>query len=119
MFFMIGLYPKEKILKTLFLNCPLSGRLEQADIIMQGNQLVLFFLPIFTFSKQFFVRFPSGSIYKITGMDQQQILDASREELENHLELFHQQPRQNICPYCGSILQEDFVYCPHCGRPLK
>ena len=24
-----------------------------------------------------------------------------------------------FCPYCGSAIEESFVYCPRCGRKLK
>lgn len=26
---------------------------------------------------------------------------------------------QNFCPFCGSPLGIDYIYCPHCGKQLQ
>ena len=31
----------------------------------------------------------------------------------------YRSPGNNYCPYCGSGIQEDFVFCPKCGRSLN
>ncbi|MCF0258550.1 MAG: zinc-ribbon domain-containing protein [Erysipelotrichaceae bacterium] len=117
MFFMMAVLPFSKVLTEVFLQCPADQRLQKAEITETGSRLILFFLPVFTFSKQYEVRFENGSSGRIEGMNRHEILAADREQLQSHL-VMNRFAQPSVCPLCGYPLQSGFEFCPKCGRPL-
>lgn len=120
MFFMIGCFPSKTLLRSCMLMNPATGRIESAEIWQTGQKLVLFFLPVWTFSRQFLVLFKdSQDVGELLGLDPSRIMDAGREELQQHLQMIQTHPQTVTCSHCGSILENHFSYCPHCGHPVE
>ncbi|MCF0261093.1 MAG: zinc-ribbon domain-containing protein [Erysipelotrichaceae bacterium] len=117
MFFMIAVLPFSRLLTEVFLMCPADQQIQKADIKETGSRLILFFLPVFTFGRQFEVHFANGCSGRIEGMTAREILSAGRSELESHL-VMHASKAPSVCPACGYPLQDGFEFCPKCGKSL-
>ncbi|MCF0245972.1 MAG: zinc ribbon domain-containing protein [Ileibacterium sp.] len=119
MFFMIAVLPFAKSLTRVFLTFPPDGSLQEAEIAETGSRLILFFIPVFTFQKQYEVRFSNGCSGQIEGLSKSEILQANRQLLEEHLVIRQTGFPVSNCPHCGYPLDQDFEYCPKCGTPLN
>ena len=79
----------------------------------------LFFLPLFRFGKRYYARMSccgaSCSISKETGraIEKKKISEIPEEELK-----FTGSGAKHHCAHCGFETDEDFQYCPKCGRPF-
>lgn len=125
MFFMIGAYPKEKIIPYKYDHAAVHscGKFIKIEIIRVSYVFSLFFIPIFNFGKKYYVRFNCcGKIHELdkeTGkkiergenppididLEQNTIIDSEYEIIKS-------------CPQCGKTLEQDFEFCPYCGKKL-
>ncbi len=119
MFFMIGCYPKETQLSfSQQLACPRCGRLGRVEVWMTCQVLMLFFLPVFRFGRRYTVRMACcGASCPISERLGREIERGTVTRLDPSMLDFSQSgPRMRRCPACGYQTEEDFAYCPKCGR---
>lgn len=114
MFFVMGIDDKQKILKEVDYSCNCTS--DKGIIILEERRFSLFFLPIFTWNKKYYLECKKcRSIYKIKLEFIDEIL---KKEIvyENYLEVVI---RKEICKNCGQELGENHKYCPYCGNKNK
>jgi uncharacterized paraquat-inducible protein A len=118
MFFIgiFGVNSRKKELKKVRFKC--TGCLsEEATIIETSHVFEFFFIPIFSWNKNYYLKCVScGSLYKLYNDHIGDILESGRVEYED-IERVVQESIQ--CPKCGTILTQEFSYCPKCGTKLK
>ena len=107
MFFFFAITTRQKELESRWIQCPSCQKKEYAHVFMTYSVLILFFIPIFTWNKQYYVR-----------MDSCQNLYQSNAEF-TELHLIQKGSRTTICPFCLETLDADYAYCPHCGNKLE
>ena len=92
---------------------------------------VFFFIPIFKWNRRFFVEMSCcGAVYELDPEVGKRLLRGEEVEItENDLTLRQDgngnpwtgsdaSHRHKVCPSCGFETDEDFSYCPKCGKPL-
>ena len=117
--FFIGIFGIGKDKKELrtFPNiiCPCCGRYTQAKLVMEYSYFHLFFLPLFKFSKKFFVLPSCGcSVYEADAEYANELQTAAYIDM-NRLTLIS---RRNICRSCMREVGNEFSFCPYCGSRL-
>ena len=103
MIFIAGVSPKIKVLDQNPRRCPACG-LHQAYYKRMDHYLSLFFIPI--------LRVKKGEPF---------IICDRCEQTANTIGPDFNQPQTKdarTCRYCGKALDEDFKYCPHCGKRI-
>jgi RNA polymerase subunit RPABC4/transcription elongation factor Spt4 len=102
-FFIGGIQPKTVRLEKQALSCPVCGHTE-VYLKRVDQYLSLFFIPLFPVKKgvPFLV---CDNCSTVLDEESPPIRMKQREGLEK-------------CPYCGRHLEEDFIYCPGCGRRI-
>ncbi|MEY8416526.1 zinc ribbon domain-containing protein [Tissierella praeacuta] len=122
MFFVFGISTKEKdidFVQTII--CPSCNSYGRLEMFMTYTYFSLFFIPIFKWNKKYYVRSTCcDSIYTIDNNLGQAI---ERGEMTNIKESdlhpininYH---KQQVCSNCNYSIDEDFEYCPKCGRKL-
>ena len=122
MFFVFGISTKEKdidfVQTTVCTSCDSYGRLE---VFMTYNYFSLFFIPIIKWNKKYYVRSTCcGSLYAIDNDLGRAIERGEKNKIEetelNPLNINHNKER--FCSNCGYNINNDFEYCPKCGRKL-
>lgn len=103
MIFIAGVSPKKKVLDQNPRRCPLCG-LNQAYSQRIDHYLSLFFIPLFRVKK--------GEPYIICDRCEQTAPgfgpDFTRQQTDD----------SRTCRSCGKALNEDFKYCPQCGKRI-
>lgn len=131
MFLMIGVTDGQKALPYHQTGvCPRCGQFTAYEVWMTYTQLLLFFIPCFKWHKQYFVRMRCcGAVYALDPEVGRRIArgeDAAigPEDLQGPVGTdggygnFRRAPRHR-CRYCGYETDEDFAYCPKCGRRFE
>lgn len=128
MFFIIGTYPKEKILPYEYnhLKIHSCGKYVKIEIIKVSYVLALFFIPIFNFNVKYYARFTCcNKTYEIDKETGKKIERGENPPLEFDFEKNTEETiidvnytEEKICPFCEKELKEDFEYCPYCGKKL-
>lgn len=134
MFFMIGITEGSREFDhTQTVMCAGCGRYGRYIVFMTYTVLSLFFIPCFKWNKQYFVRMSCcGKIYRLDPEIGKRIsrgeeIEICREDLEE-VDFGYSDDgisrRANwtgfskTCPGCGYEADQDFEYCPKCGRKL-
>lgn len=123
MFFIGSISNGEKkldyIQSTVCSRCGAFGRME---IYMTYMCFSLFFIPIFKWNKKYYVKYTCcNSIYVLddeigTKISHGENISISEDNL--HLADYNI-PTINRCNNCGYICDNDFEYCPKCGKKLQ
>ena len=124
MFFMIGINEDEKELPyggpmTICANC---GRYGRFLVYMTYTVLSLFFIPCFQWNKQYYVRMSccnavhrlDPEIGKIIARGEN--IEIKPEHLTQTSGGWQQWNHSRHCMNCGFTTNEDFEFCPKCGR---
>jgi predicted amidophosphoribosyltransferase len=126
MFFIMGVSPRERMLSYNgeLIICPECGKYGRYEVFMTCMCLSLFFIPTFKWGKQYFVKSNCcGTVYQLD----QEIGNAIAKGNDVQIRPEHLTKISNgnagygdekTCGYCGYKTDEDFQYCPKCGRPL-
>ena len=130
MFFMMGIFPEEKQLDfTQTGICPACGRLGRYEVFRTCSCLSLFFIPIWRWGKQYRVRMNCcGAVYALDAEIGRRIARGEAaairpEDLDGPIgpaveDHFRRAPRHR-CRFCGYETDENFDYCPKCGRRFE
>lgn len=132
MFLIIGIEEGRKefeyIRNTICQSC---GRFGRYIVFMTFTSLLLFFIPCFKWNKQYYVQMSCcGKLYKLNPEVGKRI--AKGEDVEIRPEdlepvgggwpNYHNSSAETVkkrCFYCGFETEEDFDYCPKCGRKFS
>lgn len=100
--------------------CSHCGSYGRYQVFMTYMCLSLFFIPCFKWNKKYYVQSTCcHSVYELDPEIGRQIARGENVEiLPRHLTLVQPGYRGIFrkCPYCGYETQEEFAYCPKCGR---
>ena len=126
MIFIGGISQGRKILdyvRTVICGC--CGRYGRYEVIMTYTYFSFFFIPLFKWNRQFYVRMTCcGAVYSLEKEVGQQILAGRDVEIRpEDLTLVqggdgsgtYGQVKKH-CDHCGYETFEDFEYCPKCGE---
>lgn len=121
MFFMMGMMNGRKDLNfnQLFV-CDRCGQYGRYKVYMTYMVLSLFFIPIFKWSKKYYVETSCcGTVYQIHSELGRRIEHGEEVELQpDDLERIGVRSYSVIkrCDACGFQTEEDYEYCPKCGK---
>lgn len=99
--------------------CSVCGSYGRIEVYVVYSVFTLFFLPVFRFGKKYYARMSccgaTCTLSKETGkaVEKKRISEIPEEELR-----FTGTGYRHHCAYCGFDTDEDFQYCPKCGRPF-
>lgn len=122
MFFIMGIDPRHKQLQynnSVFI-CDRCGQYGRYEVFMTYMCFSLFFIPIFKWNKQYFVRTTCcNAQYELDPNIGLAIARGNDVEIRpEHLRLVggSAQSSYKRCSQCGFSTTEDFRYCPSCGK---
>lgn len=120
MFFIMGITDGQKQLdfnQTILCgNCGGYGRYE---VFMAYTVLTLFFIPVFRWNRQYFVRTTCcNALYRLDREVGKRIARGENVVLSDRdlQPLGAGQGSVKQCGFCGFTTTEDYEYCPKCGR---
>ncbi len=124
-FFIIGITDGRKDLAyNRQIICDACGRYGRYDVFMTFTALSLFFIPVFKWNKQFFVRTSCcGALFELDPDLGKRIARGEDVEIQSiHLRRTQSNGyyTQDVktCSHCGYQTTEDFDFCPKCGERL-
>lgn len=123
MFFFFGIMPRQKALNyNLGGICPRCGRVCNYDVVMHASSFSLFFIPVFTFGKNYFVKTDCCDeiymLHKELGRSLEKNLPVTLTE-SDLIPVHGTVTPYNVCPNCNYEVDPDFIHCPKCGSKLK
>lgn len=104
MFLIAGVSPKTKILDNTPRRCPVCG-LARAYYKRIDHYFNLFFIPIFRVKK--------GEPFVMCERCERTVHEFDDEISRSQLD-----KKETPCNQCGRALEENFKYCPYCGKPI-
>ena len=123
MFFIGGIMDGRKHFKTFrqVFTCPGCGQYAALEAFMTYTYLMFFFLPLFKWNKQYFVRSTCcGTVFQISSELGERIAHGEAVTLSKEdLRVYKTGRLTRCCTHCGYETEETgFSYCPHCGKPF-
>ena len=122
MFFIMGITNGRKDFSfNQFIICNNCGRYGRYNVFMTYMSLSLFFLPVFKWSKKYYVQTSCcGIVYELDPQIGRRIARGENVEiLPQHLTATERRwgytGGYKKCRNCGYETTENFVYCPRCG----
>ncbi len=123
MFFIMGISQgKKKLDFDQLIICRSCGKYGHLEVYMIYSCLSLFFIPIFKWGRQYCVR--TSCCDKIIAIDSELGRQIERGQVtslpENIIPAdFQSGCRRKRCSSCGFETEEDYQFCPKCGRELS
>lgn len=123
MFFIMGITQgKKKLNFDQLIVCQSCGRYGHLEVYMIYSCLSLFFLPVFKWGRRYCVR--TTCCDKVVTIDSElgrQIERGQITSLPEDIIPAASQPdyRRKHCDGCGFETEEDYSFCPKCGRRLS
>lgn len=121
MFFMMGISDGQKrfdFVQTII--CNICGGYGRYEVFMTYTVLSLFFIPVFRWNRQYFVRSTCcGTLYQLDPEVGRRIGRGEQVQiLETDLTMCNRGSgkRYRRCARCGFSTGEDFDFCPKCGN---
>lgn len=118
MFLMFGINNGESDLGFRIGVFPCCGK-QQGVLCCVFQQFTLFFIPIFRFSRRYFLTCPvCGSIYEMDKQEGKRLEHNPTAEVNPAA--LHQvgQASRQFCPQCGTAVAPGTNFCPNCGYKL-
>ena len=126
MFFMMGITDGRKNLNfTQTVICNICGKYGRYQVFMTYTVLSLFFIPCFKWNRHYYVQTTCcHTLYELDPEIGRAIARGEQPEImPRHLTLVRQQSQGEFgiyghkrCENCGYETDEDFEYCPKCGK---
>ena len=124
MFFIFGMNGGHESLRfRQTLVCPCCGRYGALEAYKEFNSFSLFFIPMFSFNKRYFVRTAGcGCVSEIDKELGKKIEKGQATNIDVSQLRFH--TGYGFTPYkrcagCGYATADDFAFCPKCGRKFE
>lgn len=124
MFFIMGVSSKQRQLdfhQTII--CSRCGQYGHYEVYMEYMYFSFFFIPLFKWNKKYYVKSSCcGSLYTINKELGSAIEKGERVTIRDEdLQLFRDGQWNNgyRCSQCGAEGNNDYQYCPHCGKELR
>lgn len=121
MFFIMGISQKEKKLSFDQLSvCKCCGRYGHIEVFMTYTYLMFFFIPLFKWNIRYYVKISCCGAVSEISKDMGRAIERGEITSINIEELNFNGGDGDIkrCHYCGYVTNEDFKYCPKCGKPI-
>lgn len=120
MFFMMGIYPKQKQLDyDQMIVCTRCGQYGHYIVYMSYTVFSLFFIPIFKWNKKYYVQTSCcQTIYELDQEIGKQIEQGINISIQEKDLTILSKNTIRVCPNCGYHTEQDFEYCPKCGTKL-
>ena len=132
MFLIFGISQKEKrLVFDQLIVCKCCGKYGHADVFMTYTYFMFFFIPLFKWNKRFFVKMSCcEAVYELEPEVGKALLHGQQVDIKStDLTLVQEGHRRGYydsgtyktwkkCGNCGYETEEDFEYCPKCGRRL-
>lgn len=115
MFFIIDMMPGLKQLGLYKGTCRVCGQYEELELFKTFQCLRLFFIPVFRWHNEYFIKHRCGAVMSLSEEDAIAIMHAGVLPDQVNLKVIAKDRR---CTSCGRQLQEDFVCCPYCGHNI-
>ena len=126
MFLMIGISQGRKDLShDQLVICSQCGRYGHYRVFMTFTQLLLFLIPCFKWGKKYYVQMSCcGTVYSLNPEIGARIARGENVQIgPADLQIAHSGggPARMVkrCSACGYQTEEDFDFCPKCGKPLS
>ena len=123
MFFIMGIDQGRKdFAYDRMVICDCCGAYGRYQVFMTYLCFSFFFIPIFKWKKEYYVQSTCcGTVYALDPEIGRRIAGGENVEiLPGHLKVVQPGCRRRYkkCSWCGYETQEDFEFCPKCGRRL-
>lgn len=121
MFIMMGINSQSKELDfNQMVICDACGSYGRYVVYMTYTVFSLFFIPIFKWNKQYFVKMSCcDSLYILDAQTGKKIEYGENVSIQQeNLTLVQKSNKPYYCPQCGYLLNTEFEYCPKCGTKL-
>ena len=123
MFFIFGMSNDKKLLHIsdveIHDHC---GRFGRHEVFMTYDYFSLFFIPVFKWNKKYFVVYNCcGKVYSLP-KDIGEDIERNGNPNFTERDLIYDDEGEvppNICTYCGYITEDDYTYCPNCGKLIN
>ena len=123
MFLMIGISDGRKNFDfSQSILCRICGKYGRYTVYMTYTALLLFFIPCFKWNRRYYVKTSCcGRIYELDPQVGQKIARGEQVEITDAdiISTGYQETNRGFiktCSYCGYTTDEDFQFCPKCGR---
>lgn len=121
MFFMIGITDGRRDFDySRMIICEACGAYGRYRVFMTYTVLSLFFIPCLKWNRRYYVESSCcGTLYELDGEIGARIARGEEVEIRSeHLKTVGKGRFGRKCANCGFATEEDFAYCPRCGRPF-
>lgn len=126
MFFIMGMNPHQKQISynSQLIICSECGKYGRYEVWMTCMCFTFFFIPLIKWNKQYFVKTTCcETIYELDSAIGKALAKGADIEIRSdHLKKVANghgsYGPEKTCGYCGYKTNEDFQYCPKCGRPF-
>ena len=99
--------------------CEECGQYGRYLVYMTYSVLSLFFIPIFKWNKQYYVKMSCcDTLYQLKKEAGIQIERGQQVHIQKNDLTCISKSNNRYCPHCGYKLDTDFVYCPKCGKEV-
>lgn len=121
MFFIMGISQSEKKLNfDQLVVCKCCSKYGHMEVFMTYTYFMFFFIPIFKWNKRYFVRMNCcNSVCEISTELGKSIEKGEVTSIDSDILNFG--PKENSmrhCSFCGYTTNENFQFCPKCGKEL-
>lgn len=114
MLFIMDIVPMMKVLLKGPSKCQTCEQMGEIELIKAYQCFRLFFIPLFKWHVQYYLKHSCGAQVEITEEVAMHITSGQVDLSSMYFS--HKATDQNTCRYCGKPLQEGFEYCPYCGN---
>ena len=123
MFFAIGINDKEEQLEYEegLMNCEACGSYGRYNVFMICTVFYFFFIPLFRWNYRYFVETSCcHTVYQLNDEVGMAIENGERIIIRpKDLTLIRKGNGSKVCSRCGYTTNEDFEYCPKCGKRFE
>lgn len=87
------------------------------SVIELSRNFELFFIPVYRLKKEYIIICDKcRSVYKLKKDKVVNVLEKKEATYDDIEKIILE---NEVCPYCGSNIIGDYIYCPKCGKSLK
>ncbi len=96
--------------------CPVCGTYSRAELFMLYSVCYLFFIPLFKFNRRYYIKMRCCNAYaNVDNKTVDEMIANGFKNFDSYGVKFEKEEK-NLCRCCGRELNEDYEFCPYCGR---